>query len=98
MLQIYDIDINNLLTIQNLLKFVFSSQLLVGGTFSKAITAFIILIAAFVYFIGICIFNVFDENDLKFMPGGKKIEKLLKKAFKTLYFSGKICYNIDVSE
>ncbi len=62
-----------------IVKFIFSSQLLIGGTISKAITAFIILIAVIVYFIGICIFNVFDENDLKFMPGGKKIEKLLKK-------------------
>ncbi len=61
------------------MKHVFSSPLLMGGTIAKAITAFIILIAVIVYFVGICIFNVFDENDLKFMPGGKKIEKLLKK-------------------
>jgi len=53
--------------------------LILGGSISKIITAFIILIAAVVYFIGICIFSVFDESDLKFMPGGKKIEKVLKK-------------------
>ena len=62
-----------------IMKLVFASPLLLGGTISKIITAFIILIAAIVYFIGICIFNVFDENDLRFMPGGKKIEILLKK-------------------
>ncbi len=62
-----------------LLKYIFASQLAFGGTMAKAITAFIILMAVIVYFIGICIFSVFDESDIKFMPGGRKIEKVLKK-------------------
>lgn len=63
-----------------LLKYVLIAPLTLGGTMAKLVTAFIILMAVIVYFIGICIFSVFDESDLKFMPGGKKIEKLLKKA------------------
>ncbi|MBE7092846.1 MAG: polysaccharide biosynthesis protein [Clostridiales bacterium] len=62
-----------------LMKYILNAPLILGGSISKIITAFIILIAAVVYFIGICIFSVFDESDLKFMPGGKKIEKVLKK-------------------
>lgn len=63
-----------------LLKYVLSAPLTLGGSMAKLTTVFIILAAIIVYFIGICIFSVFDESDLKFMPGGKKLEKLLKRA------------------
>jgi stage V sporulation protein B len=56
-----------------LLNFIFSSNT------SRLITVGIIGVAVIVYFAGICIFNVFDESDLEFMPGGRKIKKLLNK-------------------
>ncbi len=62
-----------------IMKYILSAPLLLGGTMAKIVTAFIIFVAVIVYFIGICAFNVFDECDLQFMPGGKKIEKVLKK-------------------
>jgi stage V sporulation protein B len=56
-----------------LLKFI------LAGSTSRLVTVGIIGVAAIVYFAGICIFNVFDESDLEFMPGGRKIKKLLNK-------------------
>ncbi len=43
------------------------------------VTVLIIGIAAIVYFAGLALFNVLDENDLELMPGGAKIRKLLTK-------------------
>ncbi len=46
---------------------------------SRLVTIAIIGVAAIVYFIGLAIFSVFDETDMDFMPGGRKLSKLLRK-------------------
>ena len=46
---------------------------------SRLVTVAIIGIAAIVYFIGLGVFSVFDETDIEFMPGGRKLRKLLEK-------------------
>ena len=62
-----------------LLKMPFMSILDTGGSKAKLVTAGIIGIAAIVYFIGLGIFAVFDETDMSFMPGGRKLRKILNK-------------------
>ncbi len=62
-----------------LLKLPFMSILDIGGSKAKLVTAGIIAVAAVVYFIGLGIFAVFDETDIEFMPGGRKLRKILNK-------------------
>jgi len=46
---------------------------------NKLSTVLIIAFAALVYFIGLAIFKVLDEDDIALMPGGKKIKKLFAR-------------------
>ncbi len=54
-------------------------KMLLDTSGSRLVTVVIIGIAAIVYFIGLGIFSVFDETDIEFMPGGRKLRKLLEK-------------------
>ena len=60
-------------------KYPFMNVLSRDNTRGHIATAIIICIAALVYFMGLIVFNVLDENDLALMPGGKKIKSVLRK-------------------
>ena len=68
------------------MKALFAMQLAAGGALAKIIAAAIILAAAIAYFAGLILFKVFDKEDLQLMPGGKKLEKLLKNPKFFLFF------------
>ncbi len=59
---------------------IYIMKMIFAGFTSRIFTVLMIGIAAIVYFIGLGIFSVFDETDMEFMPGGKKLRKLLEKA------------------
>lgn len=62
-----------------LVKLPFESILSKDTSKAHIITVLIIGVGAIVYFAGLILFNVLDENDLELMPGGTKIRSLLKK-------------------
>ncbi len=61
-----------------LLKIPFA-EILIGGGISKLVTVGIILVAATVYLVALVLLKVFDENDLDFLPGGRRVIKLFNK-------------------
>lgn len=59
---------------------IYIMRFIFADTTSRIFTVIMIFIAAIVYFIGLGVFGVFDETDMEFMPGGRKLRKLLEKA------------------
>ena len=59
---------------------IYIMKIIFAGFTSRIFTVLMIGVAAIVYFIGLGAFSVFDETDMEFMPGGRKLRKLLEKA------------------
>ncbi len=62
-----------------LIKLPFGKILAQNSGISSIFTLAIIAFAAVIYFVGLAVFSVLDENDISLMPGGSKIAKLLTK-------------------
>ncbi len=58
---------------------IYGLKMVLNTSSSRLVTVGIIGVAAVVYFVGLAIFSVFDETDIEFMPGGRKLSKLLRK-------------------
>lgn len=57
----------------------FGQSLFSGIMGAKLSAVFVIVVAVVIYFIMVLIFGALKEEDMEFLPGGHKLEKLMKK-------------------